>query len=120
MSGSLVLNNVSFVNNSTDRGAGTDSNDGQSLGGAIFVYDHETHGPVNGKANAKVSGANVTFSGNDALDDASSPLVTTGYIVNNNNSVFGKIMYTGYSRFEYLGAYYFCVALVFCLFNLYR
>lgn len=97
VSGKLTLTNTSFNNNGTTGGAGGDTdNGGQSLGGAIFIYDHATEGAVNGKSNAEVvipSGCGLTFSNNSAVNDANNPLAGDGTTVNDNDNVYG--IFTG-------------------------
>lgn len=94
VSGKITLANVLFNNNSTTRGTGTDANNGQSLGGAIFIYDHATHGAVNGKSNAEVivsAGCGITFTNNAAQDNLTTGFVGDGTTQNNDDNVFGLI-----------------------------
>ena len=94
VSGKLALANVVFNNNSTARGAGTDSNDGESFGGAIYIYDHATHGSINSKANAEVivsSGCGLTFTNNTAQDNLTTGFLGNGTSQNNDDNVYGLI-----------------------------
>lgn len=94
VSGKLTLANVAFNNNGTMRGTGADNNDGQSLGGAIFIYDHATNGAVNGKSNAEVvvsSGCGLPFSNSGAADNGTTGFVGDGTTLNNDDNVYGLI-----------------------------
>ncbi|MFN6435750.1 MAG: calcium-binding protein [Nostoc sp. DedSLP01] len=87
--GSLTLNNTSFTNNTAT--GGSSLNDGQGLGGAIFIMQSTTNTNGNNQGMPTVlptvnSVGNPTFSGNSAANDAGT--------ATNNDNVYGTINIT--------------------------
>ncbi len=87
--GTLTLQTVTFSNNSTTGGAGnpTPTNDGQGLGGALFIMHLTTNTNANNESmpaslpSIGAASCGVSFSGNTAADTASSANDTNDFYI---------------------------------------